>query len=277
MEVAPEYARGPEALDRLHVIANGQRVPLSAFSRYEHTTAEDRVMHWGQFASQSIGFELKPGVSLSQAQATIEDAVGQLAMPSAVQGKLQGNAAFFQTMQSTQPWAIFGTLLIVYIVLGVLYESYMHPLTILSTLPSAGVGALLALQALKTEFSLIAMLGLFLLVGVVMKNAILMIDVALQLEREKGLAPEVAIREACLLRLRPILMTTMAAMLGTMPLMIGAGEGSELRKPLGIAIVGGLAFSQILTLYTTPVVYLYLDRLRLWAGRRRHSTAPVHA
>jgi multidrug efflux pump len=277
MEVAPEYARGPEALDRLHVIANGQRVPLSAFSRYEHTTAEDRVMHWGQFASQSIGFELKPGVSLSQAQATIEDAVGQLAMPSAVQGKLQGNAAFFQTMQSTQPWAIFGTLLIVYIVLGVLYESYMHPLTILSTLPSAGVGALLALQALKTEFSLIAMLGLFLLVGVVMKNAILMIDVALQLEREKGLAPEVAIREACLLRLRPILMTTMAAMLGTMPLMIGAGEGSELRKPLGIAIVGGLLFSQVLTLYTTPVVYLYLDRLRLWAGRRRRSTVAAHA
>jgi multidrug efflux pump len=277
MEVAPEYAQGPQALDRLHVIANGQRVPLSAFSRYEHTTAEDRVMHWGQFASQSIGFELKPGVSLSQAQAAIDDAIGQLAMPSALQGRLQGNAAFFQTMQSTQPWAIFGTLLIVYIVLGVLYESYMHPLTILSTLPSAGVGALLALQALKTEFSLIAMLGLFLLVGVVMKNAILMIDVALQLEREKGLAPEVAIREACLLRLRPILMTTMAAMLGTMPLMIGAGEGSELRKPLGIAIVGGLAFSQILTLYTTPVVYLYLDRLRLWAGRRRHSAAPAHA
>jgi multidrug efflux pump len=277
MEVAPEYARGPEALDRLHVIANGQRVPLSAFSRYEHTTAEDRVMHWGQFASQSIGFELKPGVSLSQAQAIIDDAIAQLAMPSAVQGRMQGNAAFFQSMQSSQPWAVFGTLLIVYIVLGVLYESYMHPLTILSTLPSAGVGALLALQALKTEFSLIAMLGLFLLVGVVMKNAILMIDVALQLEREKGLAPEVAIREACLLRLRPILMTTMAAMLGTMPLMIGAGEGSELRKPLGIAIVGGLAFSQILTLYTTPVVYLYLDRLRLWAGRRRRSAVEAHA
>ena len=180
-------------------------------------------------------------------------------------------------MQASQPWAVFAMLLVVYIVLGVLYESYMHPLTILSTLPSAGVGALLALQALDTEFSLIAMLGLFLLVGVVMKNAILMIDVALQLEREKGLLPEVAIREACLLRLRPILMTTMAAMLGTMPLMIGSGEGSELRKPLGIAIVGGLAFSQILTLYTTPVVYLYLDRLRLWAGRRRRSAVEAHA
>jgi multidrug efflux pump len=278
MEVAPEYARGPEALDRLQVIAaGGQRVPLSAFSRYERTTARDRVNHWGQFASQSISFELKPGVSLTQAQAAIDDAVAQLAMPSAVLGRLQGNAALFQTMQGNQPLAILGTLLIVYIVLGVLYESYMHPLTILSTLPSAGVGALLALQALKTEFSLIAMLGLFLLVGVVMKNAILMIDVALQLEREKGLTPDVAIREACLLRLRPILMTTMAAMLGAMPLMIGAGEGSELRKPLGIAIVGGLLFSQVLTLYTTPVVYLYLDRLRLWAGRRRRSSVPAHA
>ena len=277
MEVAPEYAQGPEALDRLHVMANGQRVPLSAFSRYEHTTAEDRVQHWGQFASQSVGFELKPGVSLSQAQTAIDDAIAQLAMPSAIQGRMQGNAAFFQSMQGSQGLAIFGTLLIVYIVLGVLYESYMHPLTILSTLPSAGVGALLALQALKTEFSLIAMLGLFLLVGVVMKNAILMIDVALQLERENGLTPDVAIREACLLRLRPILMTTLAAMLGAMPLMIGAGEGSELRKPLGIAIVGGLAFSQILTLYTTPVVYLYLDRLRLWAGRRRRSTVEAHA
>ena len=190
-----------------------------------------------------------------------------------MQGKLEGNAQLFQKMQGNQPLAILATLLIVYIVLGVLYESYMHPLTILSTLPSAGVGALLALQALDTEFSLIAMLGLFLLVGVVMKNAILMIDVALQLERERGLPPHVAIREACLLRLRPILMTTMAALLGALPLVLGSGEGSELRKPLGIAIVGGLAVSQVLTLYTTPVVYLYLDRLRLWGTGRRHRAA----
>ena len=184
---------------------------------------------------------------------------------------MEGNARLFETMQGSQSLAIIGTLLIVYIVLGVLYESYMHPLTILSTLPSAGVGALLALRMMDTEFSLIAMLGLFLLVGVVMKNAILMIDVALQLERERDLSPYEAIREACLLRLRPILMTTMAAMLGATPLMIGSGEGSELRQPLGLAIVGGLVVSQILTLYTTPVVYLYLDRLRLWATRTTSS------
>jgi multidrug efflux pump len=270
MEVAPERAQGPEALDRLYVISStGQRVPLSAFSRYEHTTANDRVSHWGQFASTSIDFELKPGVSLSQAREAIERAVERLAMPVAVQGRILGNARLFDTMQGNQPLAILGTLLIVYIVLGVLYESYVHPLTILSTLPSAGVGALLALQVLETDFSLIAMLGLFLLIGVVMKNAILMIDVALQLERERDLAPAVAIREACLLRLRPILMTTLAAMLGALPLVIGAGEGNELRRPLGIAIVGGLLVSQVLTLYTTPVVYLYLDRLRLWGARRR--------
>jgi multidrug efflux pump len=270
MEVAPEQAQGPEALDRLYVISSsGDRVPLSAFSRYEHAAAPDRVSHWGQFASASVSFELKPGVSLSQAQASIDRAVERLAMPVSVQGRLQGNAQLFQTMQGNQPLAILGTLLIVYIVLGVLYESYMHPLTILSTLPSAGVGALLALRFLETDFSLIAMLGLFLLIGVVMKNAILMIDVALQLERENGLTPQAAIREACLLRLRPILMTTLAALLGALPLVFGAGEGSELRQPLGIAIVGGLLVSQVLTLYTTPVVYLYLDRLRLWGARRR--------
>jgi multidrug efflux pump len=270
MEVAPEQAQGPEALDRLYVISSsGDRVPLSAFSRYEHAAAPDRVSHWGQFASASVSFELKPGVSLSQAQASIDRAVERLAMPVSVQGRLQGNAQLFQTMQGNQPLAILGTLLIVYIVLGVLYESYMHPLTILSTLPSAGVGALLALRFLETDFSLIAMLGLFLLIGVVMKNAILMIDVALQLERENSLTPQAAIREACLLRLRPILMTTLAALLGALPLVFGAGEGSELRQPLGIAIVGGLLVSQVLTLYTTPVVYLYLDRLRLWGARRR--------
>ena len=273
MEVAPELAQGPEALDRMYVIANdGQRVPLSAFSGYEHAAADDRVSHWGQFASTGISFELKPGVSLSQAKASIDHAVARLAMPSTIQGRMEGNARLFETMQGSQSLAIIGTLLIVYIVLGVLYESYVHPLTILSTLPSAGVGALLALRMLDTEFSLIAMLGLFLLVGVVMKNAILMIDVALQFERERNSTPYEAIRDACLLRLRPILMTTMAAMLGATPLMIGTGEGAELRQPLGIAIVGGLIFSQVLTLYTTPVVYLYLDRLRLWGARHRAAS-----
>jgi multidrug efflux pump len=273
MEVAPEHAQGPEALDRLQVIANGQRIPLSAFSRYGHSSSPDRVSRWGQFASESISFELRPGVSLSQGQAAIERAVARLAMPTEIQGRVLGNARVFQQVQGNQPLAILFTLLVVYIVLGVLYESYRHPLTILSTLPSAGVGALLALRLLETEFSLVAMLGLFLLVGVVMKNAILMIDVALQVERERGLAPPEAIREACLLRLRPILMTTMAAMLGALPLMFGHGEGSELRQPLGIAIVGGLLVSQVLTLYTTPVVYLYIDRLRLWRGGRRPSPA----
>jgi multidrug efflux pump len=175
-------------------------------------------------------------------------------------------------MQGNQPLAILGTLLIVYIVLGVLYESYVHPLTILSTLPSAGAGALLALLLLKTEFSLVALLGLFLLIGIVMKNAILMIDVALQRERERGATPEEAIREACLLRLRPILMTTMSAMLGALPLMLGTGQGAEMRQPLGIAIVGGLFVSQVLTLYTTPVVYLYLENIRIRVNRWRGRT-----
>jgi multidrug efflux pump len=272
MEVAPNFAQGPEALDRLRVVTGEQqKIPLSAFSSYQHTVARDRVNHFSQFASTSISFEVTPGYSVSQAQEAVDKAVARIQLPGTIQGKMQGNARLFQQIQGNQPLAILGTLLIVYIVLGVLYESYIHPLTILSTLPSAGVGALLALQLLQTEFSLIAMLGLFLLVGVVMKNAILMIDVALQAERERNLTPYQAIREACLLRLRPILMTTLAALLGALPLMLGQGEGAEMRKPLGIAIVGGLIFSQVLTLYTTPVVYLYLDRLRLWNYRRRHG------
>ena len=272
MEVAPQYAQGPEALDQLYVVADGQRVPLSAFSRYTRTSENDRISRSGQFASENVSFELAPGVSLSQAEAAVTRAVSLLTLPTSIQGRLEGNASLFQTMQGNQPIAILGTLLIVYIVLGVLYESYLHPLTILSTLPSAGVGALLALLLLDTEFSLVALLGVFLLIGVVMKNAILMIDVALQIERERGVSPRLAIREACLLRLRPILMTTMAALLGALPLMIGSGEGSELRKPLGIAIVGGLVVSQVLTLYTTPVVYLYLENIRVRVNRRRGRT-----
>ena len=273
MEVAPRYAQGPEALDQLYVVTDAGRVPLSTFSRYTRSSANDRVSRNDQFASTNVGFELSPGVSLSQAQTAIDRAVSRLTMPTSIQGRLQGNASLFQRLQGNQPLAILGTLLIVYIVLGVLYESYLHPLTILSTLPSAGVGALLALLVTKTEFSLVALLGLFLLIGVVMKNAILMIDVALQIERERGVSPLAAIHEACLLRLRPILMTTMAALLGALPLMLGTGEGAELRQPLGIAIVGGLVMSQVLTLYTTPVVYLYLERLRLRVSRRRARQA----
>jgi multidrug efflux pump len=278
MEVAPEQAEGPEALDRMFVISSsGQRVPLSTFSRYVHVSADDRVNHYQQFASTTISFDLAPGVTFEQAKTSIDRAISRLAMPVAVQGRLQGNAELLQRMQGNQPLAILGTLLVVYIVLGVLYESTVHPLTILSTLPSAGVGALLALRLLRTDFSLIALLGVFLLIGVVMKNAILMIDVALQIEREHHVPPHEAIRRACLLRLRPILMTTMAAILGALPLMLGMGEGNELRRPLGIAIVGGLVVSQVLTLYTTPVVYLYLERLRTWGIRRRARRVAVEA
>jgi multidrug efflux pump len=273
MEVAPQFAQGPESLDQVHVVtAAGNRVPLSVFSHYTRSSANDRVSRSDQFASESVSFELAPGVSLSQAQAAIDAAVSRLTLPTSIQGRLQGNASLFTRMQGNQPLAILGTLLIVYIVLGVLYESYVHPLTILSTLPSAGAGALLALLLLKTEFSLVALLGLFLLIGIVMKNAILMIDVALQREREAGATPEEAIREACLLRLRPILMTTMSAMLGALPLMLGTGQGAEMRQPLGIAIVGGLFVSQVLTLYTTPVVYLYLENMRVRVNRWRGRT-----
>jgi multidrug efflux pump len=275
MEVAPQFAQGPESLEQVYVVtATASRVPLSAFSHYTRTAANDRISRSDQFASENVSFELAPGVSLSQAEAAINRAVSTLTLPTSIQGRLEGNARLFTRMQGNQSIAILGTLLIVFIVLGVLYESYLHPITILSTLPSAGAGALLALLLLKTEFSLVALLGLFLLIGVVMKNAILMIDVALQREREHGLAPDEAIREACLLRLRPILMTTMSAILGALPLMLRTGEGSELRRPLGIAIVGGLVVSQLLTLYTTPVVYLYLEKIRVGVNRRRgHSVA----
>ncbi|WP_410481872.1 efflux RND transporter permease subunit [Pseudomonas plecoglossicida] len=273
LEINPKYAWDPSTLEQVQVItADGARVPLSTIARYENSLANDRVSHEGQFAAESIAFDVAEGYSPDQAMAALERAVAKLGLPEEVIARLGGSADAFAKTQQGQPLMILGALLLVYLVLGILYESYIHPLTILSTLPSAGVGALLALYVTGGEFSLISLLGLFLLIGVVKKNAILMIDLALQLERQQGLSPEESIRRACLLRLRPILMTTLAAILGALPLLLSHAEGAEMRQPLGLTIIGGLVFSQVLTLYTTPVVYLYLDRLRhrfnRWRGVR---------
>ncbi len=273
LEINPKYAWDPSTLEQVQVItADGARVPLSTIAHYESSLANDRVSHEGQFASEDIAFDVAEGYSPDQAMAALERAVAKLGLPEEVIAKLGGTADAFAKTQQGQPFMILGALLLVYLVLGILYESYIHPLTILSTLPSAGVGALLALYVTGGEFSLISLLGLFLLIGVVKKNAILMIDLALQLERHQGFSPEESIRRACLLRLRPILMTTLAAILGALPLLLSQAEGAEMRQPLGLTIIGGLVFSQILTLYTTPVVYLYLDRLRhrfnRWRGVR---------
>ena len=272
MEAAPEFWQSPEALDNLYVSApGGAQVPLSAFSRYGPTRTPLSVNHQSQFAASTISFNLPVGVSLSDATRAVKDAMDRIGVPTGVHGSFQGTARAFQASLDSQPWLILAALLAVYIVLGILYESFVHPITILSTLPSAGVGALLALLAFRTEFSIIALIGVILLIGIVKKNAIMMIDFALDAERNQGLPPDKAIFQACLLRFRPIMMTTMAALFGAMPLAIGLGEGAELRRPLGMAIVGGLVFSQLLTLYTTPVVYLYLDRFGLWCRRIRGS------
>ena len=270
MEVAPQWWQSPESLKDIYVVTSaGAQVPLSAFARYRPTNTALGVSHQGQFAASTISFNLPPGVSLSEAQASINDAIARLGMPTAVHGSFQGTAQAFQSALSSQPLLILTALLTVYIVLGVLYESYIHPLTILSTLPSAGVGALLALLLFNTEFSIIALIGVILLIGIVKKNAIMMIDFALDAQRRQNMSPREAIYHACVLRFRPIMMTTMAAMLGAIPLALGTGDGAELRQPLGISIVGGLLVSQVLTLYTTPVVYLYLDRVGLrWARWR---------
>jgi multidrug efflux pump len=227
------------------------------------------VNHQSQFAASTISFNLPAGVSLSDATRAVKDALDRIGVPTSVQGTFQGTARAFQASLDSQPLLILTALLAVYIVLGMLYESFIHPITIISTLPSAGVGALLALLAFRTEFSIIALIGVILLIGIVKKNAIMMIDFALEAERSQGLPPEKAIFQACLLRFRPIMMTTMAALFGAIPLALGLGEGAELRRPLGIAIVGGLVFSQMLTLYTTPVVYIYLDRFGIWFQRQR--------
>ncbi|MGZ4970895.1 MAG: multidrug efflux RND transporter permease subunit [Methylobacter sp.] len=279
MELAPEYWQSPEALNQVYISVPAERlptgeqlgarqVPLSALASFAPTNTPLSVDHLGQFAASNLSFNLKPGTSLSTATGLIEKTMHDIGVPSSIQGSFQGSAKAFKESLRNQPWLILAALVSIYIVLGVLYESYVHPLTILSTLPSAGVGALLALMACDTEFSIIALIGVILLIGIVKKNAIMMIDFALFAERERGLDSREAIFQACLLRFRPIMMTSLAALFGALPLALGSGYGAELRQPLGISIVGGLIFSQMLTLYTTPVVYLYLDRFRLWFGRR---------
>ncbi|HNP82381.1 MAG TPA: multidrug efflux RND transporter permease subunit [Nitrospira sp.] len=276
MEVAPQYWQNPSALHDIYVRSpNGAQVPLSAVTRYEPANTILSVNHQGQFPAVTVSFNMAPGASLGQAVLAVDQAMHDIGLPATVRGTFQGTAKAFQSSVENQPWLILAALVTVYIVLGILYESYIHPITILSTLPSAGVGALLALLLFKTELSMIALIGIMLLIGIVKKNAIMMIDFALHSERmAEGKTPQEAIYEACLLRFRPIMMTTAAALLGALPLAVGMGVGSELRRPLGIAIVGGLLVSQVLTLYTTPVVYLFLDRLRLRWVRARAAALP---
>jgi len=271
LTVDPEFSQTPDALQHLYVRSSqGKLVPLGAFTTLQRRNTALSVNHQGQLPSVTISYNLPSGTALGDAVTAIDGALEDLRLPGTIRGTNMGTAQAFKASLANQPLLVLAALLAVYIVLGVLYESLIHPLTILSTLPSAGVGALLALLAFKTELSVIAFIGIILLIGIVKKNAILMIDFAIEVERREGKSPEAAIFQACLLRFRPITMTTLAAMLGGLPLAIGMGTGSELRRPLGIAIVGGLLFSQLLTLYTTPVIYLFMDQLRLeWAAFRK--------
>jgi len=276
LEAAPRYWQSPDGLNAIWLVSPAKGlVPLSSVAHWETTTTALSVNHQGQFVATTLSFNLPPNVSLSQATEAVQQAMVRIGMPTTIHGSFQGTARAFQQSLESQPWLILAALIAVYIVLGILYESVVHPVTILSTLPSAGVGALLALMAFGKDFSIIALIGVILLIGIVKKNAIMMIDFALDIERRQGKPPEEAIFEACLLRFRPIMMTTSAALLGAVPLAIGFGYGAELRQPLGISIIGGLVLSQLLTLYTTPVVYLYLDRLRLRILRRRAARSPA--
>ena len=276
LEITPKLQSDPHTLDKLYVKSpvTGQQIPLSTFAKFDtQHVSYLSINHLSQFPAVTLSFNLAPGASLGQAVDAIEREAQTLGMPQSVNGTFQGTAQAFQSSLKSEPLLILGALVVVYIILGMLYESYIHPLTILSTLPSAGVGALLMLMAFGFDLSVIALIGIILLIGIVKKNGIMMVDFAIHAEREQHLSPEASIRQACLLRFRPIMMTTMAALLGALPLMLGRGTGSELRQPLGYTMVGGLILSQMLTLFTTPVVYLYLDRLNTRLGRRRSEAA----
>jgi HAE1 family hydrophobic/amphiphilic exporter-1 len=270
MEVDPRFQYGPEALKDIYLnSATGQQVPLSTLVHTVIMPAPILINHQGLFPSVTISFNLRPGVALGDAVTAVQKIEKDTGKPTSLSTSFQGNAQAFQSSLSGTPLLIGAALIVIYIILGVLYESLIHPITILSTLPSAGIGALLLLLAVHMDLSVIAIIGIILLIGIVKKNGIMLVDFALEVERNQGLSPEEAIYQACTLRFRPILMTTMAALLGGVPLMLGNGTGAELRQPLGYTIVGGLMLSQILTLYTTPVVYLYLDRLGNWFTNRK--------
>ena len=277
LEAEPQFQLDPNALSKIYVkSANGRAVPLNTIATIKTDTSPLTIAHQGQFPAVTLSFNLRPGASLGHAVTAIQETEKQIGLPETIVTTFSGSAAEFRASLKSEPFLILAAIIVIYIVLGVLYESYIHPITILSSLPSAGVGALLALIFTNHDLSLISLIGIILLIGIVEKNAIMMIDFALDAEREEGMPPEKSIYQAALLRFRPIMMTTMAALLGSLPLALQRGEGSELRRPMGIAIVGGLLLSQFITLYTTPVVYLYMDRFGRWVkGWRGAEVGPA--